>query len=77
MHCDKCVVNVTKHFQEFPGVLGCQVDLDGQTAAVDYDGAETDVPHLLHALDDTNFKITERRPRQQWAVFSVKYAALR
>ncbi len=71
MHCEKCVASVTKHFQEFPGVLGCQVNLEGQTAAVDYDGAVTDVAKLLHALDDTNFKITERKPRQHWVLFGV------
>ncbi|MBB3171317.1 heavy metal translocating P-type ATPase [Parvibacter caecicola] len=71
MHCEKCVANVTKHFQEFPGVLGCQVDLEAQTAAVDFDGAVTDVAKLLRALDDTNFKITERKPRQHWALFDV------
>ena len=71
MHCEKCVANVTKHFQEFPGVLGCQVDLEAQTAAVDFDGAMTDVAKLLRALDDTNFKITERKPRQHWALFDV------
>ncbi|WP_276926634.1 heavy metal translocating P-type ATPase [Parvibacter caecicola] len=71
MHCEKCVANVTKHFQEFPGVLGCQVDLEAQTAAVDYDGALTDVGQLLHALDDTNFKISERCPVQHWVLFAV------
>ncbi len=71
MHCEKCVANVTKHFQEFPGVLGAQVNLEAQTASVDYDAALTSVDKLLHALDDTNFKITERRPRQHWAIFGV------
>ena len=57
MHCEKCVANVTRHYEELPGVAAVTVDLAGQSAAVTYDPAQVSVDDLLHALDDTNFKV--------------------
>lgn len=57
MHCEKCVANVTRHYEELPGVATVTVDLAGQSAEVTYDPAQVGVDDLLHALDDTNFKV--------------------
>lgn len=57
MHCEKCVANVTRHYEGLPGVAAVTVDLAGQSAAVTYDPAQVGVDDLLHALDDTNFKV--------------------
>ncbi|MDO4291231.1 MAG: heavy metal translocating P-type ATPase [Eggerthellaceae bacterium] len=57
MHCGKCVANVERHYRELPGVLDAQVDLAGKAAVVRYDDAAVSVDTLLHALDDTNFKV--------------------
>lgn len=57
MHCEKCVANVTRHYEELPGVAAVAVDLAGQSAEVTYDPAQVGVDDLLHALDDTNFKV--------------------
>ncbi len=57
MHCEKCVANVTKHFAEINGVDSVDVDLDGQWADVSFDPDKVTMDMLLHALDDTNFKV--------------------
>ncbi|MCI8468314.1 MAG: heavy metal translocating P-type ATPase [Eggerthellaceae bacterium] len=57
MHCEKCVANVTEHYQAVVGVKEVAVDLEGQTATVTYDGELASLDDLLHALDDTNFKV--------------------
>ncbi len=57
MHCEKCVANVTKHFAEINGVDSVHVDLDGQWADVSFDPDKVTMDMLLHALDDTNFKV--------------------
>ena len=57
MHCQKCVANVTKHYEDVPGVQAVAVDLSDQTAEVTYDPACVSLDDLLHALDDTNFKV--------------------
>ena len=59
MHCEKCVANVTKHFAEINGVDSVHVDLDGQWADVSFDPDKVTMDMLLHALDDTNFKVFE------------------
>ena len=57
MHCQKCVANVTQHYEDVPGVQAVAVDLSDQTAEVTYDPACVSLDDLLHALDDTNFKV--------------------
>ena len=41
MHCEKCVANVTRHYEDLPGVAAVAVDLAAQTAAVTYDPDRT------------------------------------
>ncbi len=57
MHCEKCVANVARHYEELSGVAAVAVDLAGQSAEVTYDPGQVGVDDLLHALDDTNFKV--------------------
>ena len=57
MHCEKCVANVARHYEELSGVAAVAVDLAGQSAEVTYDAGRITVDDLLHALDDTNFKV--------------------
>ena len=57
MHCEKCVANVARHYEELSGVAAVAVDLAGQSAEVTYDAGRIAVDDLLHALDDTNFKV--------------------
>ncbi len=57
MHCQKCVANVTRHYEDVPGVAAVAVDLAGQSAEVTYDAGRVTVDDLLHVLDDTNFKV--------------------
>ncbi|WP_165173818.1 heavy-metal-associated domain-containing protein, partial [Adlercreutzia sp. ZJ242] len=57
MHCGKCVANVERHYRELPGVLDVSVDLEGKAGSVRYDDAQVGLDALLHALDDTNFKV--------------------
>ena len=57
MHCEKCVANVARHYEELSGVAAVTVDLAGQSAEVTYDPGQVGVDDLLHALDDTNFKV--------------------
>ncbi len=57
MHCGKCVANVEQHFRDLAGVAEVSVSLDGKEATVTYDDAALDIDALLHALDDTNFKV--------------------
>ncbi|MCU7584349.1 heavy metal translocating P-type ATPase [Adlercreutzia muris] len=57
MHCEKCVANVARHYEELSGVAAVAVDLAGQSAEVTYDPGQAGVDDLLHALDDTNFKV--------------------
>ena len=35
MHCEKCVANVARHYEELPGVSAVAVDLAAQIAEVD------------------------------------------
>ena len=57
MHCEKCVANVARHYEELSGVAAVAVDLAGQSAEVTYDAGRITVDDLLRALDDTNFKV--------------------
>ncbi len=57
MHCKKCVANVTTHYEDLPGVTAVDVSLDGQWADVTFDPSRVTLDDLLHALDDTNFKV--------------------
>ena len=57
MHCKKCVANVTQHFEAVPGVRAVEVNLPEQWADVTFDPALAGEDALLHALDDTNFKV--------------------
>ncbi len=57
MHCGKCVANVEQHYRDLAGVAEVNVSLDDKEATVTYDDAALDVDTLLHALDDTNFKV--------------------
>ena len=57
MHCEKCVANVTRHYEELPGVSAVAVDLAAQIAEVTYDPDRATRDDLLHALDDTTFKV--------------------
>ncbi len=57
MHCNKCVANVTEHYEQLQGVTAVEVSLDGQWADVTFDPAQVTLDDLLHALDDTNFKV--------------------
>lgn len=57
MHCEKCVANVKSHLEALPGVRSVSVDLGGQEAEVTFDPGKTTLDDLLHALDDTNFKV--------------------
>lgn len=57
MHCEKCVANVTRHYEELPGVSAVAVDLAAQVAEVTYDPDRATRDDLLHALDDTTFKV--------------------
>ena len=74
MHCNKCVANVTKHYEELPGVQSVKVDLDGQAAAVVYDPEQVGLDGLLHALDDTNFKVAVM-PEEGEHPFAAEIAA--
>ncbi|MEC4183924.1 heavy metal translocating P-type ATPase [Adlercreutzia sp. R21] len=74
MHCKKCVANVTQHFEELPGVESVAVNLDDQTATVTFDPAKTALDDLLHALDDTNFKVAVM-PAEGPHPFAVEIAA--
>ncbi|MEC4176076.1 heavy metal translocating P-type ATPase [Adlercreutzia sp. R7] len=74
MHCKKCVANVTRHFEELPGVESVAVNLDDQTATVTFDPAKTALDDLLHALDDTNFKVAVM-PAEGPHPFAVEIAA--
>lgn len=57
MHCNKCVANVTEHYEKLQGVSAVDVSLDGQWADVTLDPDLVTLDDLLHALDDTNFKV--------------------
>ena len=57
MHCEKCVANVESHFEALPGVQSVSVDLGGQEVEVAFDPGKTTLDDLLHALNDTNFKV--------------------
>lgn len=57
MHCEKCVANVTRHYEDLSGMASVAVDLDGQRVDVTYDPSRVTLDDLLHALDDTNFKV--------------------
>lgn len=57
MHCEKCVANVARHYEELPSVESVAVDLGAQEVEVAYDPTRASLSDLLHALDDTNFKV--------------------
>lgn len=57
MHCEKCVANVMKHYETLDGIESIDVDLPNQLVTVVYDPGLINTDDLLHALDDTDFKV--------------------
>ncbi|MEC4294710.1 heavy metal translocating P-type ATPase [Adlercreutzia shanghongiae] len=74
MHCEKCVANVTRHYEELPGVASVAVDLEGQQVDVTFDPAQVVLDDLLHALGDTNFKVAVM-PNEGEHPFAAEIAA--
>ncbi len=57
MHCCNCVADVERHYRALEGVSDVSVNLDEKSGLIHYDDSTIDVDTLLHALDDTNFKV--------------------
>ncbi|MBI1319606.1 MAG: heavy metal translocating P-type ATPase [Candidatus Hydrogenedens sp.] len=68
MSCQGCVNTVTKALQQAPGVREANVSLMTESAAIDFDPAETDIDHLIEVVNGTGYKaapLNERKPEDR------------
>ena len=57
MSCDHCVQAVTGAVSALPGISSVRVDLEGGSAAVEYDPARSDIQKIKAAIEDQGFDV--------------------
>jgi Cu+-exporting ATPase len=59
MHCASCAANVERRLRREPGVSSSAVNYATETATIDYDAQVSDIPHLIDAVRDVGYDVTE------------------
>jgi len=59
MTCGNCARSVERKLSTSPGVTSAHVDLAGGAATVEYDGDRTNLPDLVHAIEQLGYSVQQ------------------